>query len=283
MLETHYSAPIKVEAETLIRHYEYVEEIMRAVMEFGSNWERLESFFEGSAGSLKLLTKESKEFASWEAQWKKIVKSVTCDSQLVYRRVCDETTGVAPSRSTLKQIAKVNATLDQLRKGLDDYLEKKRAAFPRYYFLPDERLLRLLAAADPREPVTPELVPALYRNISRIVYREERDAVVGVVSREGEEFALKSVSFKLQSEMEDVLRLTEEQLRKRIGYLIRNVFTKYSEEELSRESMLLDSNAQVALAVDLIAWVRLAEETYLCPDPLGDLYDWLDIQQQQIR
>jgi len=39
----------------------------------------------------------------------------------------------------------------------------------------------------------------------------------------------------------------------------------------------------VSLSVDFIAWVRLAEETYLITEPLGNMYDWLGIQAQQIN
>jgi hypothetical protein len=68
-----------------------------------------------------------------------------------------------------------------------------------------------------------------------------------------------------------------------LGYLIKTAFAKYIEEEITREAMILDNNAQVVLAIDAIAWVRLAEETYLCSEPIGDLYDWLEIQNAQIK
>jgi hypothetical protein len=83
--------------------------------------------------------------------------------------------------------------------------------------------------------------------------------------------------------MEDIFKLAEEQIKKRMSYLIKNVFVKYSEEEISRETMIMENNVQVVLAIDFIAWVRLAEETYLCPEPIGDLYDWLAIQHGQIK
>lgn len=47
--------------------------------------------------------------------------------------------------------------------------------------------------------------------------------------------------------------------------------------------MILENNTQVVLAIDLISWVRLAEETYICSQPLGDYYDWIEIQQGQIN
>ena len=210
MLGSHYSPAIKNEAETLIRHHEYIEEIIQAGLEFGQEWEKYESFFEGSSAS-KMLNKESKEFTNWEGQWKKILKNITNDSALFYKRVCDETTGINCSRSTMKQINKLTSAIEQVKRGLEEYLDKKRAAFPRYYFVHDQQLLRMLATADPaKEPVTQEFVPVLYRHIERILYKEDtKDTLLGIVGKNGEDFPLKPANFKLGSEMEEVLKVAE--------------------------------------------------------------------------
>ena len=52
--------------------------------------------------------------------------------------------------------------------------------------------------------------------------------------------------------------MTEEQIKKRMNYLIKNVFIRYSEEDISRAEMILENNVQIVLAIDFIAWVRLA-------------------------
>ena len=68
-----------------------------------------------------------------------------------------------------------------------------------------------------------------------------------------------------------------------MAFYIRTAFNKYIEEDITRESLIDSNNIQVALLVDYIAWVRLAEETYLVNDPVGNMQDWLNIQEQQIR
>lgn len=86
----------------------------------------------------------------------------------------------------IKQIAKINITIEQVKKGLDEYLEKKRAAFPRYFFIPDEQLLRMLAGVDSREPITQSFVGLLYANIEKILYKEDtKDTLLGIISKEG--------------------------------------------------------------------------------------------------
>jgi len=63
--------------------------------------------------------------------------------------------------------------------------------------------------------------------------------------------------------MEDVLKITEEQIKKTMANNIRTAFGRYVEEEISREELISGNSLQVALTVDFVAWVRLAEETYL--------------------
>jgi len=111
---------------------------------------------------------------------------ITSDSVSFYRKVCDETLGVNCSRSTMKQVAKINGGMEQVKRGLDEFLEKKRATFPRYCFISDEQLLMMFANLDNKEPITAHFVPVIYKHIQRINYREDtKDTLLSIVSKEG--------------------------------------------------------------------------------------------------
>ena len=60
---------------------------------------------------------------------------------------------IVQSAKLIEDLKQQNANLDHITKMLQIYLETKRNAFPRFYFLSDDELLEILANAEDKSIV----------------------------------------------------------------------------------------------------------------------------------
>ncbi|ELK32136.1 Dynein heavy chain 14, axonemal [Myotis davidii] len=100
--------------------------------------------------------------------------------------------GIAISSGVLGILRNCNASLERIKKSLEDYLEVKRMIFPRFYFLSNEELLAILAGSSDPESVQPHLVKC-FENIKQLlIWKQEigPPTVIMLISNEGEALLL---------------------------------------------------------------------------------------------
>lgn len=116
----------------------------------------------------------------------------------------------------MKLLRKNNEVFDNIQKALDDYLEKKREQFQRFFFLSSDELLEILSSIKIPQHVQPHL-RKVFENIVRLEF--EKEIAISMVSAEGETVTLKNGNLK--GEVEEIFRFIEDQMRISLRFVMR--------------------------------------------------------------
>jgi len=137
-------------------------------------WAYLQPIFD-SADIMKQLPNETKRFKSVDTKWKLILGQANEKPAIMHN---------CTKEGLMESFIDMNKNLETVQKGLNEYLERKRGAFARFYFLSDGELLEILSQTKEVRRVRSHL-RKVFEAINDLEFKPNDD-MVAMMSVEGE-------------------------------------------------------------------------------------------------
>ncbi|OHT09907.1 Dynein heavy chain family protein [Tritrichomonas foetus] len=252
---SRYIAALRLQADEWARSLRSFSSTLESLMTCQRAWMYLSNVF-SSDDIQRQLMQEYKEFFNVERMWKNM--SMKAHDDPAAFRFCS-----APQIAS--DLEDANKTLESVQKALEDYLETKRMAFPRFYFLSNDDLLDLLAKSRNPDAVQPHL-RKFFEGIYHIDIKtdEESPIAFAMTSAEGENVPVREM--RLRGAVESWLAQFEEQCQRALRNHMKTGLKSYF-EAAKREDWISVQPAQVVIAVTQIDWCEQVEEALSSQNP----------------
>ncbi|XP_032945882.1 dynein axonemal heavy chain 9 [Rhinolophus ferrumequinum] len=214
--------------------------------EMQRTWSHLESIFIGSEDIRAQLPQDSERFEGIDIDFKELVYDAQKTPNVVE----------ATNKSGLyEKLEDIQSRLHLCEKALAEYLDTKRLAFPRFYFLSSSDLLDILSNGTAPQQVQRHL-SKLFDNMAKMQFQldtSEKTTKIslGMYSKEGEYVAF-SEPCDCSGQVEIWLNHVLAHMKATVRHEMTEGVTAY--EEKPRELWLFDYPAQVALTCTQIWW-----------------------------
>uniref|UniRef100_A0A669QRL3 Dynein axonemal heavy chain 1 n=1 Tax=Phasianus colchicus TaxID=9054 RepID=A0A669QRL3_PHACC len=244
MIQSMSFSPFKKPFEDRMNTWENKLKMTQDVLEEWSNcqcsWLYLEPIFR-SEDIKRQLPVESERFQMVDTEWRIIMKNANENPEV------SAVMTLCPDPALLENLQKCNKLLELVQKGLSEYLETKRGAFPRFYFLSDDELLEILSQTKDPTAVQPHLRKC-FENIARVSKFQEDLQITHMYSAEGEEVKLFAAIYPTDK-VEDWLLEVEKSMKASVRDNIERSVGVYPEVRVL-------SQACSSVLADLVAVVR---------------------------
>ncbi|MFT7803200.1 cytoplasmic dynein 2 heavy chain 1 [Arapaima gigas] len=178
-----------------------LDEYLHSLNSIQRKWVYLEPIFGRGA-----LPREQTRFSRVDTDFRSIMADVQRDSRV---------TSLAARAGIRNSLVTMLDQLQRCQRSLNDFLEEKRSAFPRFYFIGDDDLLEILGQATNPSIIQSHL-KKLFAGINMVDFDESREHITAMRSLEGEEVPLRNMVrisnavevwlSDLSSEMKETLR-----------------------------------------------------------------------------
>jgi dynein heavy chain len=235
------------------------------------NWMYLETIF--SAPDIqRQLPAEAKQFFAVDKQFRDVMRKT---------RENDNALRAGTTPGYLQSFQNANESLDRIQKNLEEYLETKRMAFPRFYFLSNDELLEILAQTKNVQAVQPHMSKC-FDGIKSLDFGSDPKSVdiFAMCSPEGERVGL-GKNLKARGNVEQWLGAVETAMILSLQKQGKESYVSYPRE--TRTEWVLNQPAQVVIMVSQIYWCRGVVAALESKEPTNSMHLYLEKNRGDLK
>ncbi|MEJ1273900.1 hypothetical protein NN561_004775 [Cricetulus griseus] len=214
-------------------------------------------FVDNSEDIIAQMPEEGRKFGIVDNYWKTLMAQAVKDTRVL---------AAADQPRMTEKLQEANLLLEDIQRGLNNYLEKKRLFFPRFFFLSNDELLEILSETKDPLRVQPHLKKC-FEGIAKLEFTDNLE-ILGMISSEKETVPFIQTIYpaKAKGMVEKWLQQVEEVMLASMRQVIENGIEAYA--QVPRKAWVLQWPGQVVICVSSIFWTKevseaLVEDTML--------------------
>lgn len=257
-----------------------VESIVTLWTQVQKTWANLYPIFMLSEDIRTQLQDDAKRFETVDKRWRELMhvaKDIpnvveACSSDVIKQRLQSDV-------GVYEMLASMQEDLERCEKSLADYLETKRKAFPRFYFVAPADLVDILSKGSFPKQVMRHMAK-LVDGIQSLSFEEDKDVATGIISNTAGEIVPFSKNFECKGPVETWLAGVLDNIKDTLSTILGEAHASYLEQ--SRDAWILHFPAQLVIVAARI-WYTSEVNSAFDRQEEGDKNALKDYNKQQVE